>query len=373
MEKYDFDDLKFESKDQDIFNIPDVSTKLSTLQNYFFPRLEILLKESLREVREIYGVNPYEDMTFVYRPNHRKEAKKNIDFGNVFIGISGKRNQQKLIFKRKNGQYSKIHVSYLTYEIYPDGSLTVVFAPLAGYVHVDEKYDYIGLVAATLDKCIDKIQKIFYENGISYSLPHNFTYSNFVDAILNSPEEGEYLARDLLYFFSPSYYFPISNSRGLWEIKRAFVALYPILDSFITIAKGKPYPLEVMLDKLIEHYFEQGWYFSRRKQWKGQNELTIDSQENIAIPEIELESYRFVRAGLWWDVLARDQWTCCSCGRSSKEHGITLHVDHIIPRSRGGTDNKDNLQTLCWKCNIGKSNRDTTDLRKDSKQVDVYE
>jgi len=43
---------------------------------------------------------------------------------------------------------------------------------------------------------------------------------------------------------------------------------------------------------------------------------------------------------------------------------VLLEVDHIIPRSRRGTDVMGNLQTLCKKCNIGKSNRDDTDLRR---------
>jgi 5-methylcytosine-specific restriction endonuclease McrA len=60
--------------------------------------------------------------------------------------------------------------------------------------------------------------------------------------------------------------------------------------------------------------------------------------------------------------LARDRWTCCSCGRSTREHGVLLEVDHIVPRSKGGSDDPKNLQTLCKKCNIGKSNKDQTRL-----------
>lgn len=361
MKMNSFDDLKFEIKDREIFSIPHVPTKLSTLQNYFFPRLEVLLKESLRDVEEIYNINPYENMTFVYRPNHRKEAASNLDLGSVHIGVSGKRHQQKLIFRRKSGQYASIHNSYLTYEIYPDGTLTVVFSPFASYIRTDKNNDYIELVANSLDQCKSKIENIFSDNGISYSLLHKFTYSDFVEAIRDSPEEDDVLSRYLLSFFSPTYYFPISRHRGLWEIKRAFVALYPILDNFITIAKGQSYPLEEMLDRLIDYYIDQGWYFNRRKEVIDANEAFTEPEEGTSFPE--LESYRFVRAGLWWEVLARDQWTCCSCGRSSKMHGTTLHVDHIIPRSKGGKNEKGNLQTLCWKCNIGKSNRDMTDLR----------
>jgi ATP adenylyltransferase len=38
-------------------------------------------------------------------------------------------------------------------------------------------------------------------------------------------------------------------------------------------------------------------------------------------------------------------------------------VDHILPRNRGGTDDPDNLQALCYSCNSMKRDRDATDFR----------
>jgi len=35
---------------------------------------------------------------------------------------------------------------------------------------------------------------------------------------------------------------------------------------------------------------------------------------------------------------------------------IILHVDHVMPYSKGGETVLENLQTLCLKWNIGKSN-----------------
>jgi 5-methylcytosine-specific restriction endonuclease McrA len=57
------------------------------------------------------------------------------------------------------------------------------------------------------------------------------------------------------------------------------------------------------------------------------------------------------------EVLKRDNFTCKLCGKSGKDYPPDLHIDHIKPVSRGGTSDKSNLQTLCQKCNIRKSNR----------------
>jgi len=44
------------------------------------------------------------------------------------------------------------------------------------------------------------------------------------------------------------------------------------------------------------------------------------------------------------------------CGRGPQD-GIRLEVDHITPVAAGGTDDLDNLRTLCRECNEGKSDR----------------
>ena len=54
-----------------------------------------------------------------------------------------------------------------------------------------------------------------------------------------------------------------------------------------------------------------------------------------------------------FEVFKRDDFTCQYCGRKSPE--VVLEVDHIIPRSDGGSDDNINLTTSCWDCNRGKS------------------
>lgn len=56
---------------------------------------------------------------------------------------------------------------------------------------------------------------------------------------------------------------------------------------------------------------------------------------------------------LRYQVMKRDGFRCQLCGRRSGD-GVELHVDHIVPISKGGKSDMSNLRTLCDYCNIGK-------------------
>ncbi len=55
-----------------------------------------------------------------------------------------------------------------------------------------------------------------------------------------------------------------------------------------------------------------------------------------------------------FEVFKRDEFVCQYCG--SNPPSVVLHVDHITPVSKNGTNDIDNLITSCSKCNMGKSN-----------------
>lgn len=59
-----------------------------------------------------------------------------------------------------------------------------------------------------------------------------------------------------------------------------------------------------------------------------------------------------MRPGLRFKVLSRDNYTCRYCG--AKAPDVKLHVDHVIPKARGGRDELSNLVTACETCNLGK-------------------
>ena len=55
---------------------------------------------------------------------------------------------------------------------------------------------------------------------------------------------------------------------------------------------------------------------------------------------------------LRFEVLKRDGFACQYCGQGAPH--VVLHVDHVIPVSRGGTNDPDNLVAACESCNSGK-------------------
>jgi hypothetical protein len=63
-----------------------------------------------------------------------------------------------------------------------------------------------------------------------------------------------------------------------------------------------------------------------------------------------------VTNSLRFKVFKRDGYRCQICGRTQKE-GAKLVLDHIVPVAKGGKTELSNLQTLCFECNSGKSDR----------------
>lgn len=111
-----------------------------------------------------------------------------------------------------------------------------------------------------------------------------------------------------------------------------------------------------------------GAYEHRFGTWRTALERFVEHVNNgkvTSIVKLELNSNskgkhktkRNISWRLKFIVMRRDGFKCKICGRSpTTDSKIILHVDHKIPWSKGGETVLENLQTLCSKCNIGKSN-----------------
>jgi len=90
------------------------------------------------------------------------------------------------------------------------------------------------------------------------------------------------------------------------------------------------------------------------------NEESISTEESLKSirtrPNTRHKTSRTINWRLRFIVMRRDNFKCKNCGRSpATDPSIILHVDHKRAWAKGGETTLENLQTLCSKCNIGKS------------------
>ena len=104
-------------------------------------------------------------------------------------------------------------------------------------------------------------------------------------------------------------------------------------------------------------------------KYKNENETIIEFIENAILKSLpkevlsreelkEINRRRKISDTTRYAVLERAGFKCQCCGsKPLKNNDVILHIDHIIPHSLGGSDNVDNLQVLCDKCNLSKQNK----------------
>jgi hypothetical protein len=108
--------------------------------------------------------------------------------------------------------------------------------------------------------------------------------------------------------------------------------------------------------------FSSSTYADRFGSWRNALQKFVEwaNDQNIPVEfreQLETQSRKTSRNVNWRlraQVLMRDEAKCRLCG-ATPSNGGKLHVDHIIPWSKGGETVLTNLQILCEQCNIGKS------------------
>ena len=79
------------------------------------------------------------------------------------------------------------------------------------------------------------------------------------------------------------------------------------------------------------------------------NKYFEENYKNYNGNSINLKFYK-----IRFEIFKRDNFTCQYCGRNVKEDKIKLHLEHIIPKNKGGDNSINNLTTSCEECNLGK-------------------
>jgi len=67
------------------------------------------------------------------------------------------------------------------------------------------------------------------------------------------------------------------------------------------------------------------------------------------------------------NIFERDKYTCQYCNRRFKRHNLT--IDHVLPKSRGGTSRWENVALSCLPCNSRKDDRTPAEARMKLRKV----
>ena len=208
--------------------------------------------------------------------------------------------------------------------------------------HYDNKRNYLKIEPAYIMSYIIRENLEYFENiiiKIRENINLNEIYHQKVDLLESSITKEECKKLKINY----KTFLRIENKYFRENI------INPILDySFTVIMYYSSPKRQVNLSKVKVFNFNEMYTC-----------LDSVSRKNVSKSEYQkLSSVErgFVSDSLRYDVMLRDNFRCVICGASANE-GARLHVDHIIPISKGGKSDISNLRTLCERCNLGKSNK----------------
>lgn len=324
----------FELRDLDTFAIPDERTRLSALQDYLFPKLDRLVEDAVALVQAIYNTKVPDRYSPLRHPKFRTDARKPQSTNQVMSGLSPSRDGVATRMLKKDGTPYLMGPGELLFRVRSVGALQTVWLPFA-WADDAHRHELHEAVAQ-------------HWTAIQYFL-NVLNIGARCDEFRTSPLDT--LSDKSAIWEGPGYPLPVITTYARRRLMLEFIFLFPLFDAGTRIARGHPHNLAEATDQFLA--------------WAENLETWMEPSPDQHQEEVAREAvgHPVVRNKRRWAILARDNWSCCACGRSSRD-GYTLEVDHITPRSKGGTDDEENLQTLCWLCNSGKSNLDQTDLRQ---------
>lgn len=341
------EDVYFDEADGNLFLVPEPRLRADALRQSVLPRLHVMMHHCLALIREIYGVEALEDSILSQTPNFRTKRDRELDhlYLSAMVSLGGQRNKAKWRGAlRKDGRQAQILP--FTYGLQIDSAgLCIYFQSQwlkgVGPEFYGQVFDFL-LDYESAVSCLSRMALL----TVSHAWPDTGPVSNW-DWLLELLFDNELYRLD---FGSDPLYYPIPSER-LDPVCHRFAFFYPIYDTYIQIAKGAPHRFEMLIESLNQ------WFLAPRQVGEAPptqappEEATVERARSLAEQQVR------VMPSIRWQVFQRDGFRCVHCGREPERDNVVLHLDHVVPRSRGGSDQMDNLQTLCHLCNLGKSNR----------------
>lgn len=138
----------------------------------------------------------------------------------------------------------------------------------------------------------------------------------------------------------------------LAQANHYFDSLPPAFDAVVIYLQDEHWLDAPLIPRLRSR--GESWIVLRDEESKRGWLAADSSQWTASIPPSRTTSgrTRSLSYSTRFAVLRRAGFTCKYCGRKPPE--VRLHVDHVVPWSKGGSNHIDNLCAACDVCNLGK-------------------
>ena len=165
-------------------------------------------------------------------------------------------------------------------------------------------------------------------------------------------------------------WFKVLEKAGLERTRNLNITNEELFENLVDVwtKLGKQPKYNDMIKELSK--YSAGTYEKRFGSWRKSLEAFVEWVNDGTIPEIHdskpkkssKKTSRTINWRLRAMVLMKDGAKCKLCGATPQDGKTKLHVDHITPWAKGGETVFENLQILCEKCNIGKSDIDPSNV-----------
>ncbi len=348
-------DELFDKEDALLFSYSDdLLLKAKAIKNSILPKLNLLLQASVSLIREIYEIEVFdEDSTISKYPSFRENRPNDLklDYTNAFVGLCGNRLPIWNGLCRDDGKVVKILPIRYGFELSGNGLLVYIFLNNQIRLSVPSFQKLFYVLAENIETIIATANHFSFQ--LDFPQSKNDLFSSLARQIKKLAKSSDEASFE---FYMGKYISLSIEQDEMDSLPLYFAVIFPVYDALLRAAKDEKNRFKELTGKL------QNWLctFPKGDNMKPQNASPASAVKENAEKKIDTIG---IRASIRWQVFERDNFRCVACGATALD-GAILHVDHILPRSKGGKDTMENYQTLCQTCNGGKSNRSEQNLRE---------